>query len=60
MLPATLIQILSFSKFLSFPMFGMPPPPSTVITVYVTDVYAHSSPPPSKKSDRKTVRQPHR
>ena len=26
----------------------------------VTHVYAHSSPPPSKKSDQKTARQPHR
>ena len=27
---------------------------------HVTHVYAHSSPPPSKKSDQKTARQPHR
>ena len=28
--------------------------------LHVTHVYAHCSPPPSKKSDRETVRQPHR
>ena len=27
---------------------------------HVTHVYAHCSPPPSKKSDQKTIRQPHR
>ena len=28
--------------------------------LYMTHVYVHCSPPPSKKSDRKTIRQPHR
>ena len=28
--------------------------------LHVTHVYAHCSPPPSKKSVQKTVRQPHR
>ena len=48
MLPATLMQILSFPNFLSFPMFGSPNPPSTLhisctwlTCVYVTHVYAH-------------------